>query len=135
MDNKDNPTNKFEKENDKEEVSEKFVIEYPINYNEIVERKLMMLEKDYTETINSNFIKEDEDNDESSEENNEESAQSKVQVVEITNNQYQCLMNDEEDFIEVKEEENFYEEMNTGQNTQQGNVIIKAIRNGGTRAS
>lgn len=116
MDNTSNPENKIEKAIDKEEVSENFVIEYPLNYNEIVERKLMMLEKDYTETINSNFIKENED-DESSEENNEEEPK-------ITNaeNQYQCLMNDEDDFVEVNEEENLYEEADTitNQITEEG---------------
>ncbi len=73
-------------------------IEYPQNYEDIVNKKLEVLEKEYQSVINSN-IQHVDDGDESSEEDHKEK--------EADNNDdmqyYQCLNNDEE-FVEVEED-------------------------------
>lgn len=89
-------------------------IEYPKNYNDIVDFKLKRLEKEYQETINKNFKQEDldkygnidSDSEEDKQENNEENHQ-----------YYQSL--DGEEFVEVFE--NYYVD-NKNDNEQTDNL-------------
>jgi hypothetical protein len=75
-------------------------IEYPKNYEDIANKKLEVLEKEYQSVLNSN-IQHVDDEDESSEEEHKEKNE------DNTNNDdmqyYQCLNNDEE-FVEVEED-------------------------------
>lgn len=112
--------------NKSKEIEEKFendnnmFIEYPKNYNDIVNFKLKRLEKEYQETINKNFSKEDLENNEDFDSDSEEE-QEKDNNENNNNNYYQCL--DGEEFVDVfedheeeskidKEEVNLYKKEN-----------------------
>ena len=98
----------FKLENNKE-----FVLEYPSNYNEIVDRRLKKLNDEYDEVVSKNDkVKNDDDNKENinldNKNNNENINNNNVNNKEY----YQPLgeapdnMNDDDEFIEVKEEIN-----------------------------
>lgn len=90
------------------EDGKEFVLEYPSNYNDIVDRKLKKLDDEYNEVhkgemknieehTDNNSIEDDEDitnNNLHNKENNEEDK-----------NYYQQINNDEDDFVEVQEED------------------------------
>ena len=93
------------------ENKEKISIEYPKNYEKIIDFKIHRLEKEYQETINSNFKEEDLknipdfDSDSESENENENSKNENVENGENLNGYQQCINNDDE-FVEVLEDEN-----------------------------
>lgn len=111
-------SNHKENEDHIQNVNEKFIIEYPLNYNEIVDRKLKMLEQEYADTHKCNLKQEDlndvhnldsEDEEHISNfDQNEKNSEIEEKEPEIIgeNNYYQCLQENEEDegFIEVAEE-------------------------------
>jgi hypothetical protein len=60
------------KENDESIINnEKFILEYPLNYNEIVDRKLKMLDQEYADTLKCNIKPEDLGSDEEESDNQE----------------------------------------------------------------
>ena len=74
------------------EENEKTYIEYPLNYEEIVSKKLAIIEKDYENTIKSNFNDKLDESDEESE------------ICEDNNHyNYQRLDEVEDEFIQVEE--------------------------------
>jgi hypothetical protein len=85
------------------EKDEKFTLEYPLNYNEIVERKMKKIDEEYADVKNRNISNEEAPfgGDLESESNCSESGDKKVEE----NNYYQCL-NNEEEFVEVEEYNN-----------------------------
>ena len=98
----------FKLENNKE-----FVLEYPSNYNEIVDRKLKKLNDEYDEVVSKNDkVKNDDDNKENinldNNNKNENNNDNNINDKEY----YQPLgetpdnMNNDDEFIEVKEEIN-----------------------------
>jgi hypothetical protein len=120
MDNKENLTNKTEKENDIHvndnlETTEKFILEYPSNYHEICEHKLKQMEMDYQEVMRCNFAEEDlkmcEDSL-SSDEHEQDIGEDNHNCQGNDDKYYQCLNecenfdDDDEGFIEVQENTN-----------------------------
>lgn len=86
-------------------VEEKFIIEYPKNYNEIVERKLQILEREYQETIKCN-IKQEILDAENKENNDDDSESEEMENKEnIDNNYYQHINENENEFLEVEEDD------------------------------
>lgn len=96
--------------------AEKFVLEYPKNYNEIVERKLQMLEREYADTVRcdmkmeeieakiSNSDEESEDGEASVKDDQNREGYTNL-AEENENQQYQCLNEQEdEEFVEVNED-------------------------------
>jgi len=79
---------------------ENFTIEYPLNYEEIVERKLTNLEKDYTETVRANIRSENEITSDSDSEDKIEQAENSLGY-----NLYQSLHEAEDDDFEIVDEE------------------------------
>jgi hypothetical protein len=111
-------SNHKESEEQNQNANEKFTIEYPLNYNEIVDRKLKMLEQEYADTHKCNF-KLEELNDEQDQDSEDEQQipnlhqdeknpeiEEKEPVHREENNYYECLQENEDDegFIEVSEE-------------------------------
>ncbi len=99
--------NKIRETEEKVEM-DKTVIEYPKNYNDIVEFKLKRIEREYQETINKDFSKEDLANNEDFDSDSEEEVEEAKENNNNNNNHYQCL--DGEEFVDVFENNNDQEE-------------------------
>jgi hypothetical protein len=112
-------SNNKESEDKNENVKEKFIIEYPLNYSEIVDRKLKILEQEYADTHKCNFKieelnyeshqdSEDEEKITYSHQDEKDSEMEEKEPLqrEDEKNYYQCLKDNEEEegFIEVAEE-------------------------------
>ena len=82
--------------------SENIKIEYPKNYQDIIDFKLKRLEKEYEETINKNFSIEDLENNNDFDSDSEDQQENEINTGN-NNNQYQCL--DGEEFVEIFENE------------------------------
>jgi hypothetical protein len=92
---------------------ENFIIEYPLNYEEIVQRKLQQLEKEYNDTIDANIRTEDLNQSKDSDDSSPDQEKNPLSQEKETNPskesegyiQYQCLSDNEDDeFVEVNEE-------------------------------
>jgi hypothetical protein len=93
--------------------NEKFIIEYPLNYEEIVQRKMQQIDKEYNETLNANIRFEDLSQSDDSEDSLPDQEKNPISQEKDTPQtkesegyiQYQCLSDDDEDdFLEVSEE-------------------------------
>ena len=102
----------FKLENDKE-----FVLEYPSNYNEIVDRKLKKLNDEYDEVVSRNNKAQNGNNNEDNKENinlDNNNKNENVNNNNVNDKEYykplgdlpDNMNNDDDEFIEVKEENN-----------------------------
>jgi hypothetical protein len=107
---KDGSNNK-EIEEDDHSGNKESIIEYPLNYEEIVKRKLEILNKDYEDTIKCNFdsgLNLNNDDYSESDDNSGDISDSKKdgEIENKDNGYYQCLNNcEDEEFLDVCEED------------------------------
>lgn len=104
--------------NEKEKNNDKFILEYPENYEEICQIALRRLDKDYTNVVNSKNVKESKGEEEENEETEEE------------NRNYVQLEEDDDDSNfqrkeDIKEKEPITEEKPKKEDVTKKEIVIK----------
>lgn len=91
------------------EDGKEFVLEYPSNYNDIVDRKLQKLDDEYNEVHKGELKNMQEHTENVSSEDEDTKNKDKEHIKDnnvVDNEYYQPLNNNEDDFIEVQEDDN-----------------------------
>jgi hypothetical protein len=94
------------------EVKEKISIEFPKNYEKLIDLKINRLEREYQDTIKRNIKEENLQNMgdiDSDSDSNSQSETKNLENIDIDNGYQQCL-NNEEEFVDDEENENDNEE-------------------------
>ena len=104
--------------NEKEKNNDKFILEYPENYEEICQIALRRLDKDYTNVVNSKNVKESKGEEEENEE------------IEDENRNYVQLEEDDDDSNfqreeDIKEKEPITEEKPKKEDVTKKEIVIK----------
>ena len=109
--------------NEKEKNNDKFILEYPENYEEICQIALKRLDKDYNNIMNSKTITENKEEKEinEEEEENEEESRNYVQLEEEEDDSNN-FKREEEDY---KEKETIKEEKPKEEVTAKKEIVIK----------
>ena len=101
--------------NEKEKNNDKFILEYPENYEEICQIALRRLDKDYTNVVNSKNVKESKGEEEENEE------------IEEENRNYVQLEEDDDDSNFQREEDIKEKEPTTEEKPKKEDVTKKEI--------
>ncbi len=104
--------------NEKEKNNDKFILEYPENYEEICQIALRRLDKDYTNVVNSKNVKESK----GEEEENEEIEEENRNYVQLEEDDDDSNFQREED---IKEKEPITEEKPKKEDVTKKEIVIK----------
>ena len=104
--------------NEKEKNNDKFILEYPENYEEICQIALRRLDKDYTNVVNSKNVKESK----GEEEENEEIEEENINYVQLEEDDDDSNFQREED---IKEKEPITEEKPKKEDVTKKEIVIK----------
>ena len=104
--------------NEKEKNNDKFILEYPENYEEICQIALRRLDKDYTNVVNSKNVKESK----GEEEENEETEEENRNYVQLEEDDDDSNFQREED---IKEKEPITEEKPKKEDVTKKEIVIK----------
>ena len=104
--------------NEKEKNNDKFILEYPENYEEICKIALRRLDKDYTNVVNSKNVKESK----GEEEENEEIEEENRNYVQLEEDDDDSNFQREED---IKEKEPITEEKPKKEDVTKKEIVIK----------
>ena len=104
--------------NEKEKNNDKFILEYPENYEEICQIALRRLDKDYTNVVNSKNVKESK----GEEEENEEIEEENRNYVQLEEDDDDSNFQREED---IKEKEPIKEEKPKKEDVTKKEIVIK----------
>ena len=104
--------------NEKEKNNDKFILEYPENYEEICQIALRRLDKDYTNVVNSKNVKESK----GEEEENEEIEEENRNYVQLEEDDDDSNFQREED---IKEKESITEEKPKKEDVTKKEIVIK----------
>ena len=104
--------------NEKEKNNDKFILEYPENYEEICQIALRRLNKDYTNVVNSKNVKESK----GEEEENEEIEEENRNYVQLEEDDDDSNFQREED---IKEKEPITEEKPKKEDVTKKEIVIK----------
>ena len=104
--------------NEKEKNNDKFILEYPENYEEICQIALRRLDKDYTNVVNSKNVKESK----REEEENEEIEEENRNYVQLEEDDDDSNFQREED---IKEKEPITEEKPKKEDVTKKEIVIK----------